>query len=172
MAPGDTPVARPVLLLMVATVVALLTQVKVSPVMVFPLLSFAVVANCWVVFTAIVGEAGATVIVATGPGVTVKVSALLVTPFAAAVICVAPGDTPVARPLLLIVATLVALLAQVKVSPVMVFPLLSFAVAVNCWVAFTVIVGEAGVTVIVATGPGVTVKASALLVTPPSLAVI
>jgi hypothetical protein len=49
------------------------------------------------------------------------------------------------------VATLVALLAQAKASPVMVFPLLSLAVAVNCWVAFTAIDGEAGVTVIVAT---------------------
>jgi hypothetical protein len=44
-----------------------------------------------------------------------------------------PGDTPVARPLLLlIVATPVALLAQVMVTPLMVSPLLSFAVAVNC----------------------------------------
>jgi hypothetical protein len=74
--------------------------------------------------------------------------------------------------LLLTVATLVALLAQVKVSPLMVFPLLSFPVAVNCWVAFTAIVGEAGVTAIVASGPGVTVKVSALLVTPLALAVI
>ena len=71
-------------------------------------------------------------IVASGPGVTVKVTALLVTPPDAAVICVVPANRPVAKPLLLIVATLVAVLAQVKVSPVMVSPTLSFAVAVNC----------------------------------------
>jgi len=39
---------------------------------------------------------------------------------------------PEARPLLLMVATLVALLAQVNVTPLTVFPLLSLAVAVNC----------------------------------------
>jgi hypothetical protein len=54
----------------------------------------------------------------------------------------------------LIVATLVALLAQVKVSPLMVLPLLSFATAVNWSVAFTAIDEEAAVTVTVATVGG------------------
>jgi hypothetical protein len=65
-----------------------------------------------------------------------------------AVICVVPTLTPAAMPPLLIVATLVVPLAQVKVTPDMVFPLLSLAVAVNCCVAFTAIDGEGGVTVI------------------------
>ena len=43
-----------------------------------------------------------------------------------------PANRAVARPLPLIVATLVTLLAQVKVSPLMVFPLPSLPVAVNC----------------------------------------
>lgn len=67
--------------------------------------------------------------------VIVSVLAELVTPPADAAILVVPVLTPVARPLLLIVATPVALLAQVNVTPLMVFPPLSFAVAVNCWVA-------------------------------------
>jgi len=58
---------------------------------------------------------------------------------------------PVARPLLLIVAILVALLTQVKVTPLMVFPLPSFAVAVNCCVAPTAIEGDDGETEIEAT---------------------
>jgi hypothetical protein len=94
-----------------------------------------------------------------GAGVTVNISTLLVTPLAVAVICVVPGLTPVARPLaLLICATLVVPLDQVKVTPDIVFPLLSLAVAVNCCVAFTAIKGDAGVTVIAATVGAVTVN--------------
>jgi hypothetical protein len=60
-------------------------------------------------------------------------SAELDIPLAEAVICVVPADTPVATPVvLLIVATVGALLVQAKVTPLMVLPLLSFAVAVNC----------------------------------------
>ena len=68
---------------------------------------------------------------ASAPGVVVRVTALLVIPPEDAVIEVVPARTPVATPLLLIVATLVALLAQVKVSPLMVLPAPSLPVAVN-----------------------------------------
>ena len=51
-------------------------------------------------------------------------------------------------------ATLVALLAQVNVTPVMVLPLLSFAVAVNCCVAPKAIEGDAGETVMLASVGG------------------
>ncbi len=54
-----------------------------------------------------------------------------------------------AKPLLLMVATLVLLLFHVKVTPLMALPLLSFAVAVNCCVAPTAMEGEAGDTVMV-----------------------
>ena len=60
---------------------------------------------------------------------------------AEAVICAVPVPTAVARPLLLMVATLSALLLQVKVTPVRAPPLLFMAVAVNCWVAFIAIKG-------------------------------
>jgi hypothetical protein len=88
---------------------------------------------------------------ATGGGVTVSVSAGLVTPPDEAVICVVPALTPVARPLLLIVATPAALLDQANVTPLMVLPLLSLAVAVNCCVAPTAIDGEAGEIAMLAT---------------------
>jgi hypothetical protein len=98
-----------------------------------------------------VGDTGDTVMLATGGGVTVSVSAGLVMLPDEAVICVVPALTPVASPLLLIVATPVALLDQAKVTPLIVLPLASFAVAVNCCVAPTVIVGDAGDTVMLAT---------------------
>jgi hypothetical protein len=53
--------------------------------------------------------------------------------------------------LLLTVAILVALLVQVNVIPLMVLPLLSFAVAVNCCVVPTAMDGEDGETAIAAT---------------------
>jgi hypothetical protein len=151
--PALTPVARP-LLLIVATPVALLAQVKVNPIIVFPPLSLAVAVNCCVAFAAIDGEVGATVIVATTGAVTVRVSLPLVTPPVAAVICVVPALTPAAKPLLLIVATPVTLLAQVKVTPLITCPLLSSAIAVNCCVPKTPMDGVAGVTVMVATVAG------------------
>jgi hypothetical protein len=63
--------------------------------------------------------------------VVVKVTALLVTAPEDAVIDVVPAKAPVARPLLPMVATLVALLAQLKVSPLIMLPALSLPTAVN-----------------------------------------
>jgi hypothetical protein len=72
------------------------------------------------------------------PGVTVKLAGLLVTPFADAVICVMPGNKPIATPLLAsTVAILEALLAQANVTPVITFPCWSFAVALNDSLALT-----------------------------------
>jgi len=148
--PAATPLARPVDALMVATPVELLAQVKAMPLMVLPLLSFAVAANCSVALAAIDGEAGVTAMLAS-TAVTVSVSGGLVTPWAEAVISVVPAETPLARPVdALMVATPVELLAQVNVTPFMVLPLLSFAVAVNCSVALEAMDGEAGVTAMLA----------------------
>ena len=97
------------------------------------------------------GDDGFTVIEVTTGGVTVKVIAALVMLPEAAVILVAPVATPVARPVLEMVATALVLLAQVKVRPVRMLPFLSLAVAVNCWVAKTAMEGAAGDTVMVAT---------------------
>src|ERR1700730_13346197 len=74
------------------------------------------------------------------PGVTVRVTGSLVTPFAEAVICVVPGSKPIARPLVaLIDATLEGVVAQVKVRPVMRLPWPSFNGGMNESVALTAI---------------------------------
>ncbi len=105
-------------------------------------------------------------------GVTVRVSGALVMLPAEAVICVEPARRAVARPLLSMVATLVLALFHVKVTPLMVLPPLSFAVAVNCCVAPTAMEGEDGETVMDATTGAVTVRVSGELVTPLAEAVI
>jgi hypothetical protein len=90
-------------------------------------------------------------LIARKPGVTVSVTGALVVPFAEAVICVVPGSKPIARPLpALIVATLGALLTQLKVAPMMMLPLLSCATAVICSVPLTAIAD--GIEVIVTVG--------------------
>jgi hypothetical protein len=89
--------------------------------------------------------------VASEPGVIVKVTALLVTPPEDAVMDVVPARTPVARPSLLMVATPVELLFQVKVTPLSVVPLLFLATAENWLVPPTAIDEEAAVIVIDAT---------------------
>jgi hypothetical protein len=72
------------------------------------------------------------------PGVTVSVAGALVIPLEEAVICVVPGSRPVTMPFAeLIVATLVALLDQLKLTPLIVLPPLSFAVAEICSVPVT-----------------------------------
>ena len=66
-----------------------------------------------------------------------------------------PALTPAARPVLLTVATFVALLAHVNVTPLIVLPLLSFAVALNCRVPPTAIEDDDGETAMVTTFVGV-----------------
>jgi hypothetical protein len=79
--------------------------------------------------------------------VTVSGAGGLVTPLAAAVICAVPSATAVASPVLLLIdITLGALLAHVKVRLLIVFPLLSTAVAENCCVPFTAIDNSVGAT--------------------------
>jgi hypothetical protein len=84
------------------------------------------------------------------PGVTVNAAGLLVTPFADAVICVMPGNKPIATPLLApIAATLGALLAHASVTPLMTFPFWSLAVALNESVPLTAMDDCGDVTAIV-----------------------
>jgi hypothetical protein len=65
---------------------------------------------------------------------TLRVAGVLVTPEAEAVICAVPSVCPVAMPELSMLAMSAELLVQVKVRPLMAFPLESLAVAVNvCW---------------------------------------
>jgi uncharacterized RDD family membrane protein YckC len=89
------------------------------------------------------------------PGVTVSVAGALVIPLEEAVICVVPGSKPVAMPLAaLIVATLAALLDQLKLTPLIVLPPLSFAVAKTCSVPLTAMDETLVEMVIVATAGG------------------
>ncbi len=95
----------------------------------------------------------------------------LVTPEAVAKIVTVPGATPVATPLLSMVAVPEKLQAQVNITPGMALPLASTAAAVNCWVAFTAIVAVGGEMVMEAMGC-VTVSVAGALVTPDAEAVI
>src|SRR5436309_12874294 len=70
---------------------------------------------------------------------------------------------PVASPPRLTMATAVLLLAHVTDRPVSVFPAESLVTAVNCWVAPTRRLADAGLTVTDATGTFVTVTAAVLL---------
>jgi hypothetical protein len=75
-------------------------------------------------------------------------------PPAVAAILVVPAATPVASPVLLIVAVAVLLLDHVKLALFTALPLESFAVAVNCAVPATVTEGDVGETVTLATEMG------------------
>lgn len=142
--PCATPVAKP-LLLMVATEALLQNQAMLAPGTGLPLPSCAVAVNCCVPFTAMVADRGETTTLATA-GVTVSVAGLLATPEAVAVICVLPGDSALATPSLLMVATVGALLAQRKVT-VTWLPPLSTAVAVKVALPPATAEAEEGLTV-------------------------
>jgi hypothetical protein len=77
------------------------------------LVNVPVAVNCWVVPAATLGLAGVTVRDDIVPDVTVRVDTGLVTPAAAAVICVVPAARPEAFPFALIVATDVLVECQV-----------------------------------------------------------
>src|SRR6266550_3493223 len=84
-------------------------------------------------------------------------------PSLVAVIVAVPAAMPLTSPLLLTVATLALLLAQVTGRPVKVPPAESFSVAVNCAVCPTCKLPEDGETATEATGTDVTVIAAVLL---------
>jgi hypothetical protein len=90
--------------------------------------------------------------VVANPGVTVSSAALLLIPFADAVIAADPGSSAVVTPLLSpTVATLVVALVHVNTTPGIGFPPLSCATAVNCAVDPTAIESVPGLTTIDAT---------------------
>ena len=98
----------------------------------------------------------------------------LVTVPTEAVITVMPGVMPVASPLPSTIATPAALLRHVKVTGLTLFPFVSNAVAVNCWVSPTLIVAPLGVSVTEAIGvlELTTLRVAAGLVIPDDDAVI
>src|ERR1041384_3775229 len=166
--PATLPVTRPVELT-VATAVLLLAQVTTRPVSVLPAESFVTTDSCCVLPTLMLADAGLTVTVATGTGVTV-VAAVPLLPALVAVIVAEPTATAVTRPLLFTVAIAVLLLDQVTTRPVSVLPAASFVTADSCWVVPTLTLADAGLTVTDATGTSVTVMAAVPLL--PSLVAV
>jgi hypothetical protein len=137
----------------VATALAVLDQVTVRPVSVFPLASLAVAVSCTVwpgVSDAVVGVS---VTDATAAWATDTPAVPLLPPLVAVIVAV-PVATAVTCPPLATETTLLLLLAQVTVRPASTVPLASFSVAVSCAVAPTVRLLVAGDTVTVATGAG------------------
>ena len=136
-APTLAPVARPEALIEAAEAL-LEAHVRVMPAMFAPNWSLGAAVNCWVPLEEIVAAEGVmTMEVRTEAApLTVKTAALLVTPEAEAVILEvseeAPVFLPVARPEVLIVAAEALLEPHVIVTPDMVAPNWSLAVAVNC----------------------------------------
>ena len=111
--PAATAVAKP-LALMVAVAGVPLVQVTEPVIFAVELSEYVPVAvNCWVALTPIVGLIGVTAIETRVTAFTVKVWAGLVMAPKFAVILVVPADTPVAKPVLLIVARAGVPLVQV-----------------------------------------------------------
>src|SRR5213593_3549839 len=153
--PATFPVTSP-FELTVATAVLLLAHVTVRPVNGLPFASFGVAVSCTVLPSSTLADAGVTVTLATGTGVTVTLDVPLF-PSLVAVIVAEPVTTPVTSPLPFTVATAVLLLDQVTTRPGRGFPFASFGVAVSCTVSPTCTLAGEGVTVTLATGTGVTV---------------
>jgi hypothetical protein len=105
-----------------------------------------VAANCWVLPAGTLGVSGVTDTEDNVALVTVRV-AVPVLPLKAAVMVAVPAATPVARPLLLIVAADVG--SEVQVACVVIFWVVEseyVPVAVNCWVFPAAMLAVAGVT--------------------------
>jgi len=147
--PFLTAVASP-LLSTVATEVVSELQVKLAPLITFPFASFAMALNCRVCPAAIDAGEGVTVTLATCT--TVRV-ALPLTPLLVAVICALPCAMVVTNPLLSTVATELVFELQVKLAPLITFPLASFAMALNCSVCPLLTVTDEGERVTLATAP-------------------
>jgi hypothetical protein len=141
----------------VAKVGSLDDQVTTRPVRTLPLTSFVVAVNWWVKPTVSVAEEGLTVTVQTGT-VTV-IEAVPVLPSLVAVIVVLPPPTAVTNPFASTGAAAGLLEVHVTTRPARTLPFASLGVAVSCWVELTprARVAEAGFTVTVATGIGLTV---------------
>src|SRR5437764_656621 len=155
--PAATPVTRP-LELTVATELLLLDHVIARPVRMLPLPSLRIAVAWSVAPTATLVEARLTVTDATGTGVaaaTVMV-ALPLLPSLVAVIVAVPAARPVTRPPEPTEAIEELLVDQLPARPVSVSPLASLRIAVAWSVPPTVTLGDARLTVTVATGTGVT----------------
>jgi hypothetical protein len=154
--PAATAVTNPVDETL-ARVGSLDDHVTTRPVSALPLRSWGVAVNWCVKPTVSVADEGLTATVATGTVTVIEAVPVLVS--LVAVIVVLPPPIAVTRPLASTVATDRLLEVHVTVRPVRILLLASFSVAVSCCVEVipSAKVAEAGVTVTVATGIGLTV---------------
>src|SRR5690349_6258807 len=128
--PTPVPVTRPVADT-VATFALAVTHVTVRPVSVLPFESFGVAVSCTVVPSTMLGEAGVTVTVATGVGLTVTAEVPVLPSLVAVIVTGPPVATAVTRPLAFTVAIVASLVVHVTVRPVRGVPPASFGVAVS-----------------------------------------
>src|SRR5947209_14107317 len=156
--PTACAVTSPVALT-VATAWLALAHVMVRPESGLPLASRGVAVSCTAPPVWSVCDAGDTVTVATGTGVTVMLAVPLL-PSLVAVIVAEPAALPVTSPLALTVAIVVLLLAHVTTRPDSGVPLPSFGVATSCTVPLTGTLAVAGATSTDATATSVTVIAA------------
>src|ERR1700736_5886859 len=162
--PTPAAVAKPVLLI-VATVVVPEAHTTLFNTCVLPSPNVPVAVNCCVKPLAIVGFKGVTTIDTNVGGVTVKRVDPVMLPLFAEIVEV-PTPAAVAKPVLLIVATVVVPEAHTTLFNTCVLPSPNVPVAVNCCVKPLAIVGFTGVTPIDTNVGGVTVKRVAPVMLP------
>jgi hypothetical protein len=148
--PAATPATRPAEVT-VAIRLLELDQVIVRPLNVFPALSLATAASCWVPPIGTLADAGLTVTDATGTTITV-IADVPLCPSDVAVTVAEPAVLAVTRPVVLTVATAALPLDHVMTRPDKGLPPASFGVAVSRTVWPTPRVADAGLTVTEATG--------------------
>ena len=171
--PLATAVAKPVLLLIVATELdELQVTADAAKTWFEPSEKFPLAVNCWVNPTNMLAVAGVTDMDDRVAEFTVRVVLPVIPEVEVAVMVALPVAMAVARPLLSMVATVVSDVLQVTEAVIsLVTPPGKLAVALNCWVTATGMLGLAGVTVMEVKFPEVTVRV-AVAVTLPKVAVM
>jgi hypothetical protein len=140
-----------------ATAASLVLHVAARPLSKLPVASFVTAVSCCVPPTTILTIAGLTVTVATGTSVTVIALVPALVSEVAVIVTGPPAATPLTRPLASTVARAASLVLHVTVRPVITLPAASLVTAESCCVPPATTLAEAGPTVTVATGIGVTV---------------
>ena len=153
-APAATPITSP-LVVTVATDPLLVAHDTTRPDRALPPASFGVAVSWIVCPVSSAADPGLTVTDATGTVVTV-IAAVPACPSLVAVMVAEPAVTPLTRPVLVTVATLVLLDVHVTARPDSALPLASLGVAVSCTVWPCGTLADAGLTLTDVTGTAVT----------------
>src|ERR1019366_2587498 len=166
-APGAVPaVNRPVPLLMTPAV-AFTTDQTGFITKTLPLASFPTARNCCTALVSMNTGFGVTVMLASGPLVTMTVAKPASPPLLArTVLANVPDTVPAVKRPVALMAPPFATTAHTGVIATG-FPAMSLPAAVNCWVALSVMVAGVGVTVMVASGPAVTTTGAVAESKPP-----